>query len=160
MKRFLLLFAVLLLALTSAHSQIRGKDGLTVNGIALGDTQAQVVRKLGKPSRVTEEAADECIGGQMRTLYYPGLKVRVYGIENRYTVGDFEVTSSMWNVSGVKVGMSSAAITKRFGKASSSEIENGTRIWYYHFDVESPGNSNFYFRNGKVVRIYSMYLMC
>jgi len=160
MSKFLLLFAVLILALTSAHSQIPGKDGLTVNGVALNDTQAQVVKKLGKPSRVIEEAADECVGGQVRTLYYPGLKVRVYGIENKYSVGDFEVTSSRWSVSGAKVGMMQAAITKRFGKASSSETENGKKIWYYHFDVEAPGNSNFYFRNDKVVQIYSMYLMC
>jgi hypothetical protein len=56
--------------------------------------------------------------------------------------------------------MTQAAIRKRFGKANSSEIEKSTRIWRYNFEVEGPGSSIFYFRNGRVVEIYSMYLMC
>ena len=165
MKRLLLVLVILVFAM-SAHSQARhnAKNGLMkINGVGLGATYAEVVKKLGKPDKVVNGDADECIGGKMRTVHYPGLKFELYeGEPGKFSVGTFEVTSARWNVSGAKVGMSQAAIKKIFGKADASVVEShsGLPTWYYHFPDEEPGNSNFEFRKGKLVNISSLYLMC
>jgi hypothetical protein len=166
MTKLLLLLAVLLLALSSAHSQTGApaKKGLTVNGVGLGATYKEVVRKLGKPVRTLGGKADECIGGKKLSLHYAGLKLELFEEgKNRFTVGSFDVTGTKWSISGVKVGASETAIRQRFGKSDTGgpDEDTGQPVWYYEIDEESgPGNSNFYFRNGKVVRISSYYLMC
>ena len=150
----------------SAFSQISLDSGPKVNGLALGVTREEVIRKLGKPTRETKRKADECVGGTELTLQYPGLEFKLWDDpENprKFTVGMFEVMSAAWDVSGVRVGQTSAAVRKRFGMRNSEEGDRrtGKTIWYYEMDEEkSPGNTNFTLRNGKVTSIFSMYLMC
>jgi hypothetical protein len=150
----------------SAHSQARfgAKNGLKVNGVGLGATYTEVVKKLGKPEKVVTAEAGQCIGGTQRTLHYPGLTFELFEEgKNKFTVGEFEVTSAQWSVSGAKVGMMGPAIKERFGKAEIGEADanTGGPIWYYEIDEQAgPGNSSFFFRGGKVVRIYSAFMMC
>ena len=101
-------FAVILLLLvTSAYSQVSLSQGPKVNGITLGATREEVVKKFGKPVSETKRKADECVGGTEVTLSYPGLKFRLWDDPDnprKFTVGEFEVTSAKWDVSGVRVG--------------------------------------------------------
>src|SRR5438270_9767487 len=97
-----LLPLVLLSALTvSVFSQTSIREGLKVNGVALGAKYADVIKKLGKPTRdVTNKKIDECIASHIRTLYYSGLKFELADDEKKlYTVFSFEVTSVSWDVS-------------------------------------------------------------
>ena len=140
------------------------KQGPKVNGIGLGATRQEVIKKLGRPVRESRRNADECVGGTEMTLSYPGLKILLWDdAEDRrkFTVGQFEVTSAKWDVSGSRIGQTNAAVRKLFGPRSSEERESGSLVWYYNMDENiSPGNTNFYFRGGKVVKIVSLWLMC
>lgn len=159
------LIAILIFS-ASAFSQVSLKAGPKVNGLALGATREQVIRKLGKPVHEVKGKADECVGGTELTLQYPGLKFSLWDDPEkpgRFTVGMFEVTSAAWDVSGARVGQTSANVKKLFGTRGNEEVDRKTRktIWYYEMDEEKgPGNTNFTFRNGKIVNILSMWLMC
>lgn len=163
--RPIFLLSILLMA-TATFSQTSLKNGPKVNGIGLGDTREDVLRWMGKPVRQSRKKADECVGGTEMTLIYPGLKFVLWDDpENpkKFTVGMFEVTSGNWNVSGAKIGQSSAQVRKLFGEPSSQDKPPAKKlpVWYYDMDEnEGPGNTNFVFRNGKLVSVLSMYMMC
>ncbi len=161
-----LIFLILLILAGTAFSQTSLKEGPKVNGIGLGDAREDVRRWMGKPISETRKKADECVGGTEMTIRYPGLVFRLWddpANPKKFTVGAFEVTSGTWNVSGAKIGQTPAQITRLFGKPGSRGTEPGKNrpVWYYEMDEEkSPGNTNFVFRNGKLVSILSMWLMC
>lgn len=154
---FILIFAA------SGFAQNSLPEGPKVNGLGLDAKYGDVIRKLGKPTRqVTTRYVDECTGSHTRTLYYPGLKVELSDSEkNVYKVFAVEVTTSKWDVSGSKVGDPSTRIEKLFGtRGRNSEKEGAETIWYYDMSEAAPGLSNFYFRNGKLTKIYFGYTMC
>jgi len=160
-----LLFPMIFIAALSvpglSQNSIRG--GLKVNGIALGAKYADVIKKLGKPTRdVTNRKMDECIGAHIRTINYPGLKLELSDEGNKsFTVFSFEVTLANWNVSGAKIGNAPADIQKLFGtKGRTIQKEMAGPLWLYEMTDESPGSSNFFFKAGKVVKIQSGYEMC
>ncbi len=162
MKLFL---AIVLLSVTgTVLSQVSTAEGLKVNGVALGDSYRQVVRKLGKPSSERKRKGDECVGGTEMTLRYPGLELRLWDdVDNpkNFTVGWFEVKSAKWSVSGTKVGQTIAAVRKLLGKPATVQTENGLNVWFYDMDEEKgPGNTSLTFRGGKVISISTMWLMC
>ena len=164
MKLFL---SIVLLSVTgTVFSQVSTKSGLKVNGVALGDSYQQVVRKLGKPSSEKKRKADECVGGTEMILSYPGLRFRLWDEPDnpkKFSVGFLEVTSAKWNVSGARIGITAAAVKKLFGTRTGEEIDSHTKLrtWYYEMDEEKgPGNTNFAFRGGKAVSIVSLWDMC
>ncbi|NOT49017.1 MAG: hypothetical protein HOP17_14855 [Acidobacteria bacterium] len=163
--RSIIALTILLLAGT-ALSQTSLKNGPKVNGIGLGASREEVIRKLGKPTSQSKKAAEECVGGTEMVMTYPGLTFRLWDDSDnprKFTVGFFEVRSARWNVSGAKVGETSAAIKKRFGTRASQETDGHTKLmtWYYDMDENSgPGSTNFAFRGGKVFEITSLWLMC
>lgn len=163
MKIFATLSLLAIFAVSS-FSQSSLDAGPKVNGLALGMTREEVIKKLGKPTREIKGEADECVGGTEMTLQYPGLKFSLWDDSEspgKFTVGMFEVTSAAWDVSGIRVGQASAAVKKMFGSKYTTGTESGKTIWYYAMDDEKgPGNTNFTFRNGKIVNILSMWLMC
>ena len=160
------LILIVLLALAACtYGQTSLKQGPTVEGLSLGASRDEVIKKLGKPSSEKKGEADECVGGTEMTLKYPGLEFRLWDDSEepgKFTVGAFEVTSQRWDVSGVRVGQSGETVKKLFGTSYTTESEKGGRtIWYYAMDEnEGPGNTNFTIRNGKIINIYTMWLMC
>ncbi len=71
MKQFFRIFFLLLMAGTAiaeSSSRIRNSE-LAFDGVALGDTEASVLQKLGKPLRTTDT-------GEGRQLFYHGLTIR------------------------------------------------------------------------------------
>jgi hypothetical protein len=160
-----LLNAAIVLVFLAASSLCQNsiREGLKVNGLALGATYAATVKAFGKPLRdVTSRRIDECIGSRTRTLTYPGLKVElVEGERNAFTVFGFEVTSAKWDVSGIKIGDPSAVIQKRFGTTGRTvDKDRNGPIWFYEMTDENPGGSNFYFRNGKLIKVNTGFEMC
>ena len=74
-----------------------------------------------------------------------------------------DVKSAKWNVSGARIGSTAAAVKKLFGNKAAKEVDSTTKLltWYYGMDANiNPGSTNFAFRNGKVVSITSVWLMC
>jgi hypothetical protein len=162
MKLFYLAIFLMGLAV-SAVGQNSIREGLKVNGLALGATYAQTIKTFGKPVRdITSRKIDECIGSRTRTLTYLGLKVElVEGERNAFTVFGFEVTSAKWNVSGIRIGESSELIQRRFGTTGRTvEREKTGQTWFYEMTEESPGGTSFYFRNGKLIKVNTGYEMC
>jgi len=157
---FVILFAAFAI---SAVGQNSIREGLKVNGLALGSTYAQTIKTFGKPVRdITSRKIDECIGSRTRTLTYPGLKVElVEGERNAFTVFAFEVTSTKWSFSGIKIGEPAEQIQRRFGTSGRTvEREKTGQTWFYEMTDESPGGTNFYFRNGKLIKVNTGYEMC
>ena len=161
MTRLLALLVLIFPTLGFAQSSL--PEGPRVNGLGLDAKYSEVIRKLGKPTRdVTDRSINECTGSRLRTLYYPGLKVELFDAEtDLFKVFAFEVTSSKWDVSGSRVGDSTAAVQKLFGtRGRKVEKVGAGTVWYYEMNEEAPGLSNFHFRNGKLAKIYFGYTMC
>lgn len=159
------LFCLTILLISgTAFSQTSLKEGAKVNGIGLGATREEIIRRFGKPTSQSKKEADPCVSGTELTLNYPGLTFKLWNdLDDKFTVGYFEVRSAGWNVSGAQIGQSSAAIKKRLGTRTSQEIDGQTNMltWYYHMgDDNGPGSTNFAFRRGKVSRIVVIALMC
>jgi hypothetical protein len=159
MKTLTLLFIIVLLFTVDAFSQFASPD-LEVNGVGLGASYREVIRRLGKPLRDYTVEADECVGGKSRYLVYKGLTVETHprsGSPKDFYVGQIEVTSSRWNVSGERIGASLDSITKKFGP---TELRNGDKksekvLLYF---LNAPGNLHFHFRRGKLFRIETYYI--
>ena len=159
MKTLILLFSIVILFAVNGFSQI-SSPGIKVNGVGLGASYREVIRRFGKPSRDYTVEADECVGGQSRYLVYNGLTIEMHPSgENAkaFQVGQIEVTSARWNISGVRVGASPAAIRKKFGP---SEFQNGDQKGekFIPYFLNAPGNLYFYFRRGKLVRVETYYI--
>lgn len=160
MKTLTLLFSIVLLLTVNAFSQSSTPD-IKVNGVGLGSSYREVIRKLGKPSRDYTVEADECVGGKSRYLIYQGLTVELHPRASNpkaFYVGQIEVTSARWNVSGVRIGAKPAAVRKKFG---SSDFQNGDKKGERFLDyyLAAPGNLYFYFRRNQLVRVET-YRIC
>ena len=125
---------VLSLLVGSATAGVRDLD-LGVGGILLGDTEEEVVAKLGKPIDTSDT-------GEGWALEYPGLTVLVGWVENP-TPGRvrrvFELTATgptICTPSGVCPGMPVAAATRDFGQPELATRETGEFLEYY--STESP----------------------
>lgn len=148
----------------TAYSQVSMSQGPKVNGLGLGATRQDVVKKFGKPLSQTKRDAGECVGGLEMTLKYPGLKLVLFedpDDKRKFTIGEFEVTSEKWDVSGVRVGQADTVVRKTFGTRSEKQKQSGLPVWIYYMDENiSPGSTNIHFRNKKVVKIISLWQMC
>ena len=158
--RTLLLFALLGFSV-SAFGQKAPTDGLKVNGVGLGAAYKSVIAKFGKAIKEKIQKGDECVPDRRKILTYPGLTFELIENDNKnFTVVSFEVTSAKYDVSGVKVGETLLAVSRRFGKRTMEDTIDGQKVWYYEMTPNLPGNSNFYFRAGKITKIQSAYEMC
>lgn len=163
--KIILFVAALLLPVFSLAGQTSLREGPTVNGIKLGATQQQVLKRFGKPLSEVRKEAEPCVGGTELTLRYSGIKIVLWddpADEKKFLVGMVEVTSTGWAVSGARVGHTTASIQKRFGSPNAQETDPDSKLpfWFYEMNDESPGNTHFTFRNGKVVKITALYFMC
>jgi hypothetical protein len=155
-----LLFFILLFTISS-FAQVSLLEGPKVNGLGLGTPYKQVIAKFGKPTADKINKMDECIGDRTRKLTYPGMTVELDEQSGTFHVYAFEITSPVYDVSGVKIGDTTASIQKRFGvRGRTIENPKSGPQWFYEMTDESPGSTNFYFRNGKLVKIQSTYMMC
>ncbi len=140
---------------------------LKFKGIGLSSTYSQVVAALGKPE--TEDAAkdEECIGGQEKSIKYPGISFYMMDGDSKdkktFEVKAFELTAPGYLVSGVKIGDTPAVVRKKYGRKYrvDTERESGEITWFYNMsDRDGPGTTRVVFKNGKVMMIASDYLVC
>ena len=120
--------AVLAFAAVQVFGQAVNTAKLKINGtIGLDSTYAQVVKAFGKPSKETKPMAEECAGGHEKSVRYAGLSLGFMDSISRsgkvFEVMSFDVSSSKFTVSGVKVGDSEAVVKCIFGRKFT--VENG-----------------------------------
>lgn len=166
MKPIFLLFAALLLTIP-AFGQTVNPAKLKFKGIGLDSTYAQVVRALGKPTSEEKPKPEECIGGRERSIMYPGLSFYMMDGDSKsgktFEVKAFEITAPKYLVSGVKIGDTPAVVRQKFGRKYTvdTEREPNEIIWTYEMgDRYGPGSTTVVFKNGKVMKISSAFLVC
>jgi hypothetical protein len=149
----------------AGNAQADAKYLVKVKGIGLGSDYSEVIKSLGKPKTDTTAEGDECRGSRIRTLVYDGLKLELSESlepDAQFYVHSIEITNAKWQPFGLKTGATQAAVKRKIGSTKSQETdsETGELVWYYSFDNESdgPGTTNFHFKGGKLVRIFSMYI--
>jgi hypothetical protein len=80
-----------------------------------------------------------------------------------FMVMSFDVSSTKWTVSGLKIGDSEAAVRSKFGRRYTADTDaaTGEKIWHYEIgERDGPGWTTVTFKNGKVVNIGSAYTVC
>jgi hypothetical protein len=160
--------AVLIFAVASVYAQTVNPAKVKINGvIGLDSTYAQVVKAFGKPVKETKPQKEECTGGHEKTVKYAGLEFYFMDGPSKggktFEVMTFDVTSSKYTVSGVKVGDSEAAVRRRFGRPKSVDTDpnTGEKVWHYEIgERDGPGWTTVTFKNGKVVSLGSAYTVC
>jgi len=138
---------------------------ITVKGVGLGASYAQVIKAFGKPKKDTTTNGDECRGGKQRLLEYDGISFDLYLYDDdanaQFNVGMIEITSAKWLASGLKVGAPLSAVTRKLGEPTSKEPGRLKReiLRHYNFgESDGPGNTMLTFRNGKLFKITSFYI--
>jgi hypothetical protein len=130
---------------------------LTVNGIRSGSTLRQV-QKLGKPQRIKDLGLNECADLFERTMYFPGLEIRLLGSKNgkRANVYSLIVTSHRWTIApGLRMGANRRTVLQKFGLPV---VEENGSISYV--TKENLGMVSFDFRNNRLVRAEMMETLC
>lgn len=112
---FLLKIAVLLGMLSSAFCSA---DAQIINprieGLEIGSKYSTIVKKLGMPLSSRRGGEVPC-GGEMRTLSYRGLVLRLeVGGNDPLGLYKVEIASPKWLVSGLRIGARRTEVVKRF----------------------------------------------
>lgn len=167
--KYLIVLLMLVFSLSAHAQQSRAARqlNLKVNGLGLGTSHKAILKTLGKPISDIIGEINECNDSRTREMIYPGLKLTLYeetagpGV---FLLGEFEVTSRKWKVSGITIGARKSVLAGRFGKPLSDEPATGSaaeNTWFYEIpDISGPGLINFDFRNGRLVRVYAGYTLC
>jgi hypothetical protein len=131
---------------------------LKVNNVGPNASYDDVLKRLGQPQRTHREKVFGRSCGPPHaaiTLYYPGLKVELYGtIAGRnFRVASIEITSSEWETArGLRVGMEEVALRERLGKPEIDYADSGGRALIYKANGDS-GVAALIIKGGMVVSI-------
>ncbi len=167
MVRFLFLALFLCVIFTSVHGQKKLQEvDLKINGIGSGSSYNAVLAKFGKPTKQKIERTEKelsCVDADetYRRLEYPGLEVELLELRGsrESKVVAFNITSTKWSASGVRIGRTPGQVAKLFGKANSTNREAGKMIYSY----VTPGNLgwvHFEFLVGRLVKIVMSETLC
>ena len=147
-------------------AQTTNPSKLKINGIGLDSTFAQVTKALGKPKKDGKATKEECIGGREKRSEWDGASFWFMDGDSRnkktFEVKSFEVTSSKYSVSGIKVGDTEHNVRRHLGTnfTKTDDPATGTDIWTYDFSDDNPGSTSIYISRGKVVKITSAQQVC
>lgn len=139
-----------------------------INGVGLDSTYSQVLKALGKPTVDGKPRREGCIGGRERTMEYDGLTIYLMDGDSRngktFEVKTMVVRSPKWNVSGVRVGDTAAAVRLKYGRKYSTGEDPesmGDAAWTYDMGDEfGPGSTIVVFKRGKVIAISTAFMVC
>ena len=139
---------------------------LDVNGIRSGTAYEEVIRKIGKPDRSKDFGKDYCTDGFMKTIYYPGLMIKLESDErkHRYVVVGIEVTSSKWRIGErVHIGSTSDEVLHNFGPPNERNYDDAFDDRPLSFDYltkDNLGGVDFIFENGRLIKIQMQETLC
>lgn len=139
---------------------------LRVSGVSSGTPYSTVLRKFGRPlqRKVTRTAASSSCSGEAETdvrLSYPGLQISLLGDGRgrNLEVYSIEVSSPKWIASGARVGASVEEVGAKFGAPASKAGESGETVFHY-VTRGNLGVVNFYFRDGKLIKVVMTETLC
>ncbi len=165
--RMITIGALGLVLAATAFGQTTNPAKLKINGIGLYSTLAQVTKALGKPTKDGKATKEGCIGGREKTVEFDGASFYFMDGDSKngktFEVKGFEVTSSKYVVSGIKVGDTELNVRRRLGTkfTKSKDDESGADIWTYDFpESEDPGSTSIHITRGKVTKITSAHQVC
>lgn len=166
MKIRFFIFAVIIAASASMSSAQKSDPAkMSFKGIKVGSTYAQVVKALGKPKTDGPAKDEGCIGFQEKEVEYDGVSFYMMNGDSKgrktFEVKSFTVTSDKYVVSGIRVGDDENSVRIKLGRGyveSDDDEMEGARVWSYEFDA--PGYTTIKFKDGKVISISSMWLIC
>lgn len=129
---------------------------LKVKDVEIGTKYSDVLKKLGKPSSKKKGKDFPCDDGEILILKYKGLVLELLKNyeDNTFFVASTTVISDKWsvsdaNVGSINVGASIKEVKEKFGDKEFYNEEGFDILGYYNID----GYANFYFKDGKVVKI-------
>ncbi len=125
---------------------------LNVSGVRIGTSEKDVVKLLGKPTRINRELPEGYRDGY-RIYEYPGLSIEIIDDE-RSVVNHIDIESGQWNVNGISVGSSVDDVRRLWGRPLN-EGEEGL----YYFDM-SELDVQVAIENGRVVGVHWLYDDC
>lgn len=165
MKYTFLLFLVIAAFTVSGQGQTKSKEvDLQVNGVKVGSTLKDTLKRLGKPTREwVDPQKNECTGGYARTLYYDGLEVKLDGNKSGKdaTVISIDVTSTKWKLSsGIKLGATMEEVKALFGEPAANQDGDANRWVYEMSEKDGPGAVDFEFKDGKLVSVAALGTVC
>lgn len=108
-----------------------------VNTVGLNASYDDVRQRLGAPQRTQRvKVLTKACGGPhtLLTLYYPGLKIELYGTPGgrNFRVADMHVTSTSWEVAlGISIDMDEADVWERLGEPGINLADSGGRAFIY-----------------------------
>lgn len=156
-----------LILAASIYAQTTNPAKLKINGIGLDSTFAQVTKALGKPKKDGKATREECIGGREKTVDFDGATFYFMDGDSKnkktFEVKSFEITSSKYSVSGIKIGDTEHNVRRHLGTkfTKTDDPETGTDIWTYDFpESGNPGSTSIYISRGKVTKITSAHQVC
>jgi hypothetical protein len=168
LTRTLILISLATIAAATAAAQTVNPARLKINGaVGLDSSYAQIVRSFGKPVKETKAVHEECAGGREKTVKYAGLELGFMDAASKdgktFELVSFNVTSSKYTVSGIKVGDTEAAVRAKLSKKFTidKDAATGETSWTYEMsDSEGPGQTTITFKNSRVNSISSSLMMC
>jgi hypothetical protein len=150
--------ALLMLAVQLATAADRKDPSLTIRGVGLGSSPAQIMKALGKPVKEVKLAADSEMGmGQLMELFYAGLKFELCKPDGRdeFHTWQLTVTGPAWLVNpGIQVGMTRDQVLRVLASPSSAGKDETPESETLHYGfVSFDGWYWVSLANGKVSEI-------
>jgi hypothetical protein len=164
MKVLKLMCCVLVLSFLlgiAAGAEAAGQDAdpvLTVKGVGLGSSPAEIQKSLGKPAQQVTKTDDSDMGmGKLLELSYPGIKFDLCQPpdQKRFHVWRVVVDGSTWLVTpGLQVGMNRTDVVRLLGEPTSWQRDERTGDQTAHYVFKAfDGWYWVTFRGAKVVAI-------
>lgn len=124
-----------------------------VGGVRLGDTEALVLQKLGRPVRRNISDVDNCGISRILELQYDGMEVQLdRGLNNKWYVLEILVTGPNISINpGINIGEDLEIIEDKLGKAYVEQQESETSD--LSFLTRDNDNAYLSFRQNKLVRV-------
>lgn len=124
-----------------------------IQGVRLGDSESQVLEKLGRPKSRRILKVDNCGVEQILRINYRGLEVEMaHDLKNRWFVLEMNVTSENVRVEPeVRIGASPEKVLAAFGDPISDSTDADIRT--LNFLTKNNDNAWFVFKSDKLDKI-------
>lgn len=124
-----------------------------VRGVRLGDTEASVIEKLGKPIGSKFATVDNCGVTKIKTLKYKGLEVQLdRDLDDAWFVLELIVTSDKVAIDpNVRIGEDLRSIREKFGDPNVEHTDSNESDLY--FITRDNDNAHFMFNKSRLIKV-------
>ncbi|MEB3179998.1 MAG: hypothetical protein VKL59_13310 [Nostocaceae cyanobacterium] len=139
------------------QKQRLSKARLQVAGIRYDMTEAEVIKRLGKPQQRMYTETEQCFGGPTSTLTYPELEINL-GADRKNTLRTYSVKTTgtkFATVDGVRIGDTRQKVFNTYGRADETALEYRPGFTYISYPASKDGlvYLEFVLKDGCVVEL-------